>query len=126
METKTLSFKPAATLSQSAFLSLRYDEDLDDLSSTSSVSQSLENEDAQATDQEEEEVAPIQVARHNPVIRTPSVQPGLITAGKPHLPLGTLSELTLKHLFCGVFYYGQNVDYSFVGAEVQTKHDSLV
>ncbi|XP_034968542.1 nuclear pore complex protein Nup214 isoform X2 [Zootoca vivipara] len=83
-----------ANLSQSAFLSLRYDEDLDDVSSTSSVAQSLENEDVQAPDQEEEEVAPIQVPRHAPVVRTPSIQPGLMIQplphGKPHIPMGTL------------------------------------
>uniref|UniRef100_A0A670KBZ8 Nuclear pore complex protein Nup214 n=1 Tax=Podarcis muralis TaxID=64176 RepID=A0A670KBZ8_PODMU len=84
-----------ANLSQSAFLSLRYDEDLDDVSSTSSIAQSLENEDVLAADPEEEEVAPIQVPRHAPVVRTPSIQPGLMIQplphGKPHIPMGTLS-----------------------------------
>uniref|UniRef100_A0A670KDR2 Nuclear pore complex protein Nup214 n=1 Tax=Podarcis muralis TaxID=64176 RepID=A0A670KDR2_PODMU len=83
-----------ANLSQSAFLSLRYDEDLDDVSSTSSIAQSLENEDVLAADPEEEEVAPIQVPRHAPVVRTPSIQPGLMIQplphGKPHIPMGTL------------------------------------
>uniref|UniRef100_A0A670KDR6 Nuclear pore complex protein Nup214 n=1 Tax=Podarcis muralis TaxID=64176 RepID=A0A670KDR6_PODMU len=84
-----------ANLSQSAFLSLRYDEDLDDVSSTSSIAQSLENEDVLAADPEEEEVAPIQVPRHAPVVRTPSIQPGLMIQplphGKPHIPMGTLT-----------------------------------
>ncbi|NXU81626.1 NU214 protein, partial [Oreotrochilus melanogaster] len=82
-----------ASLSRSAFLSTRYYEDLDEVSSTSSVSQSLENEDSQAVEQEEE-AAPVQVPRHAPVVRTPSVQPGLMAQSpsfaKQHLPLGTL------------------------------------
>uniref|UniRef100_A0A8C3N428 Nuclear pore complex protein Nup214 n=1 Tax=Geospiza parvula TaxID=87175 RepID=A0A8C3N428_GEOPR len=82
-----------ASLSRSAFLSTRYYEDLDEVSSTSSVSQSLENDDSQAVDQEEE-AAPVQVPRHAPVVRTPSIQPGLMAQspsfGKPHLSLGTL------------------------------------
>ncbi|KAM6296969.1 nuclear pore complex protein Nup214 [Aegotheles albertisi] len=82
-----------ASLSRSAFLSTRYYEDLDEVSSTSSVSQSLENEDSQAVDQEEE-AAPVQVPRHAPVVRTPSIQPGLVAQspsfGKQHLSLGTL------------------------------------
>ncbi|XP_071430204.1 nuclear pore complex protein Nup214 isoform X2 [Pithys albifrons albifrons] len=82
-----------ASLSRSAFLSTRYYEDLDEVSSTSSVSQSLENDDSQAVDQEEE-AAPVQVPRHAPVVRTPSVQPGLVAQspsfGKQHLSLGTL------------------------------------
>ncbi|OPJ67761.1 nuclear pore complex protein Nup214 isoform A [Patagioenas fasciata monilis] len=79
-----------ASLSRSAFLSTRYYEDLDEVSSTSSVSQSLENEDSQTVDQEEE-AAPVQVPRHAPVVRTPSIQPGLMpqspSFGKQHLPL---------------------------------------
>ncbi|XP_010157597.1 PREDICTED: nuclear pore complex protein Nup214, partial [Eurypyga helias] len=82
-----------ATLSRSAFLSTRYYEDLDEVSSTSSVSQSLENDDSQAVDQEEE-AAPVQVLRHAPVVRTPSVQPGLMAQspsfGKQHLSMATL------------------------------------
>ncbi|XP_068770354.1 nuclear pore complex protein Nup214 isoform X2 [Struthio camelus] len=82
-----------ANLSRSAFLSTRYYEDLDEVSSTSSVSQSLENEDPQAVDQEEE-AAPVQVPRHAPVVRTPSIQPGLMAQspsfGKQHVSLGTL------------------------------------
>ncbi|KAJ6652229.1 hypothetical protein lerEdw1_012953 [Lerista edwardsae] len=95
-----------ANLSQSAFLSLRYEEDLDDVSSVSSVSRSVENETIQAVLQEEEgdeeegvpeeeeELAPIQVPRHAPVVRTPSVQPGLMSQplplSKPHIPMGAL------------------------------------
>uniref|UniRef100_A0A803VLI2 Nuclear pore complex protein Nup214 n=1 Tax=Ficedula albicollis TaxID=59894 RepID=A0A803VLI2_FICAL len=79
-----------ASLSRSAFLSTRYYEDLDEVSSTSSVSQSLENDDSQAVDQEEE-AAPVQVPRHAPVVRTPSIQPGLMAQspsfGKQHLSL---------------------------------------
>ncbi|NXU99741.1 NU214 protein, partial [Cettia cetti] len=82
-----------ASLSRSAFLSTRYYEDLDEVSSTSSVSQSLENEDSQAVEQEEE-AAPVPVPRHAPVVRTPSVQPGLMAQspsfGKQPLSLGTL------------------------------------
>ncbi|XP_069729275.1 nuclear pore complex protein Nup214 isoform X1 [Phaenicophaeus curvirostris] len=82
-----------ASLSRSAFLSTRYYEDLDEVSSTSSVSQSLENDDTQAVDQEEE-TAPAQVPRHAPVVRTPSIQPGLVAQspsfGKQHVSLGTL------------------------------------
>ncbi|XP_034283006.1 nuclear pore complex protein Nup214 isoform X1 [Pantherophis guttatus] len=86
-----------ATLSQSAFLSLRYDEDLDDISSASSVTPSLENEDTEAVDQEEaEEVVPIQAPRHAPVVRTPSIQPPLLSQplplGKPHITMGTLTS----------------------------------
>ncbi|XP_043354429.1 nuclear pore complex protein Nup214 isoform X4 [Dermochelys coriacea] len=82
-----------ASLSRSAFLSLRYYEDLDEVSSTSSISQSLENDDSQVVEQEEE-AAPVQVPRHAPVVRTPSIQPGLMAQsppfGKPHLTMGTL------------------------------------
>uniref|UniRef100_A0A8C3K5V3 Nuclear pore complex protein Nup214 n=1 Tax=Calidris pygmaea TaxID=425635 RepID=A0A8C3K5V3_9CHAR len=81
-----------ASLSRSAFLSTRYYEDLDEVSSTSSVSQSLENDDSQAVDQEEE-AAPVQIPRHAPVVRTPSIQPGLMgqspSFGKQPLTVGT-------------------------------------
>ncbi|PKU36395.1 hypothetical protein llap_13299 [Limosa lapponica baueri] len=81
-----------ASLSRSAFLSTRYYEDLDEVSSTSSVSQSLENDDSQAVDQEEE-AAPVQIPRHAPVVRTPSIQPGLMgqppSFGKQPLTMGT-------------------------------------
>ncbi|NXU59490.1 NU214 protein, partial [Turnix velox] len=88
-----------ASLTRSAFLSTRYYEDLDEVSSTSSVSQSLENDDSQAVDQEEE-AAPVQVPRHAPVVRTPSIQPGLMAQspsfGKQPLSLGNLCELLLE------------------------------
>ncbi|XP_054704272.1 nuclear pore complex protein Nup214 isoform X1 [Grus americana] len=90
-----------ASLSRSAFLSTRYYEDLDEVSSTSSVSQSLENEDSQAVDQEEE-AAPVQVPRHAPVVRTPSIQPGLMAQspsfGKQHLSLGSLLPMSSNRI----------------------------
>ncbi|KYO23310.1 nuclear pore complex protein Nup214 isoform B [Alligator mississippiensis] len=86
-----------ASLSRSAFLSMRFYEDLDEISSTSSISQSLENEDSPVLEQEEE-VAPLQVSRHAPVVRTASIQPGLLTQspplGKPQLSMGTLMPMT--------------------------------
>ncbi|XP_036039739.1 nuclear pore complex protein Nup214 isoform X3 [Onychomys torridus] len=76
-----------ASLSRSAFLSQRYYEDLDEASSTSSISQPLEGEDARSPCKEEEAV--VQVHRHAPVVRTPSVQPSLLPQAmpfaKPHL-----------------------------------------
>ncbi|MED6256615.1 hypothetical protein ATANTOWER_030714, partial [Ataeniobius toweri] len=70
-------------LSRSAFLSPQYYEDLDDASSTSSLSQSLEPH-LSRLDQEEEELQPLQpqpvmvlsTPRHPTVVRTPSIQPG--------------------------------------------------
>ncbi|XP_019396360.1 PREDICTED: nuclear pore complex protein Nup214 isoform X3 [Crocodylus porosus] len=86
-----------ASLSRSAFLSMRFYEDLDEISSTSSISQSLENEDSPVLEQEEE-VAPLQVSRHAPVVRTASIQPGLLTQspplGKPQLSMGTLMPMS--------------------------------
>lgn len=70
-----------ASLSRSAFLSQRYYEDLDEVSSTSSISQSLESEDARASGKEEE--AAVQVPRHAPVVRTPSIQPSLLPQATP-------------------------------------------
>ncbi|XP_040819772.1 nuclear pore complex protein Nup214 isoform X1 [Ochotona curzoniae] len=70
-----------ANLSRSAFLSQRYYEDLDEASSTSSVSQSLESEDARAPCKEEEAV--VQAPRHAPVVRTASVQPSLLPQAIP-------------------------------------------
>ncbi|XP_008422635.1 nuclear pore complex protein Nup214 isoform X6 [Poecilia reticulata] len=69
-----------ANLSRSVFLSPKYYEDLDDASSTSSLSQSLEPH----LDQEEEELQPLQppavmalsTPRHPTVVRTPSIHPG--------------------------------------------------
>uniref|UniRef100_A0A8C3UTI8 Nucleoporin 214 n=1 Tax=Catharus ustulatus TaxID=91951 RepID=A0A8C3UTI8_CATUS len=89
-----------ASLSRSAFLSTRYYEDLDEVSSTSSVSQSLENDDSQAVDQEEEAV-PVQVPRHAPVVRTPSIQPGLMAQspsfGKHSEPMPASSNRIIPH-----------------------------
>ncbi|XP_055456159.1 nuclear pore complex protein Nup214 isoform X1 [Psammomys obesus] len=70
-----------ASLSRSAFLSQRYYEDLDEASSTSSISQPLEGEDARSPCKEEETVVP--VPRHAPVVRTPSIQPSLLPQAMP-------------------------------------------
>ncbi|XP_045701839.1 nuclear pore complex protein Nup214 isoform X2 [Phyllostomus hastatus] len=83
-----------ASLSRSAFLSQRYCEDLDEASSTSSVSQSLESEDARTPCKDEDAAAAAQVPRHAPVVRTPSVQPGLLAQAaapfaKAHLSHGS-------------------------------------
>ncbi|XP_030598399.1 nuclear pore complex protein Nup214 isoform X3 [Archocentrus centrarchus] len=75
-----------ANLSRSAFLSPKYYEDLDDASSTSSLSQSLEPHPPHL-EQEEEELQPrlppmsaippaLSNPRHPTVVRTPSIQPG--------------------------------------------------
>lgn len=76
----------SANLSRSAFLSPKYYEDLDDVSSTSSLSQSLEPHPAHLELEEEElqaEALPTTVIpptlstpRHPTVVRTPSIQPG--------------------------------------------------
>lgn len=76
----------AANLSRSAFLSPKYYEDLDDVSSTSSLSQSLEPHPAHL-ELEEDELQPellpaavippmLSTPRHPTVVRTPSIQPG--------------------------------------------------
>nr|XP_031306577.1 nuclear pore complex protein Nup214 isoform X2 [Camelus dromedarius] len=70
-----------ASLSRSAFLSQRYYEDLDEVSSTSSISQSLESEDTRASCKDDDAV--VQVPRHAPVVRTPSIQPGLLPQAPP-------------------------------------------
>ncbi|XP_058158183.1 nuclear pore complex protein Nup214 isoform X2 [Dasypus novemcinctus] len=70
-----------ASLSRSAFLSQRYYEDLDEVSSTSSISQSLESEDARVSCKDED--AMVQVPRHAPVVRTPSIQPSLLPQAAP-------------------------------------------
>ncbi|XP_023556081.1 nuclear pore complex protein Nup214 isoform X3 [Octodon degus] len=70
-----------ASLSRSAFLSQRYYEDLDEASSTSSISQSLEGEDVRVSCKDEEAV--VQGPRHAPVVRTPSIQPGLLPQAVP-------------------------------------------
>ncbi|TNN83218.1 Nuclear pore complex protein Nup214 [Liparis tanakae] len=73
-----------ANLSRSAFLSPKYYEDLDDVSSTSSLSQSLEPHPADLEEEEEEELLPEPIPippalcnpRHPTVVRTPSIHPG--------------------------------------------------
>uniref|UniRef100_A0A8C3W7L1 Nuclear pore complex protein Nup214 n=1 Tax=Catagonus wagneri TaxID=51154 RepID=A0A8C3W7L1_9CETA len=70
-----------ASLSRSAFLSQKYYEDLDEVSSASSISQSLESEDARASCKDEDAV--VQVPRHAPVVRTPSIQPSLLPQATP-------------------------------------------
>ncbi|XP_077398834.1 nuclear pore complex protein Nup214 isoform X2 [Vanacampus margaritifer] len=81
-----------ANLSRSAFLSPKYYEDLDDMSSTSSLSQSIEPHLPHLeVEEEEEEEAELQLQpdrlpmetsatpsypRHPTVVRTPSIQPG--------------------------------------------------
>ncbi|XP_026111257.1 nuclear pore complex protein Nup214-like isoform X3 [Carassius auratus] len=77
-----------ANLSQSAFLSPRFYEDLDEVSSISSLSQPLEPEDLLAVAEEEDEPAPIPlrtptVPRHPTVFRTPSIQPGFSMQPSP-------------------------------------------
>lgn len=75
-----------ANLSRSVFLSPKYYEDLDDVSSTSSLSQSLEPHPAHI-ELEEDELQPeafptpvipppLSTPRHPTVVRTPSIQPG--------------------------------------------------
>uniref|UniRef100_A0A8C6SWE0 Uncharacterized protein n=1 Tax=Neogobius melanostomus TaxID=47308 RepID=A0A8C6SWE0_9GOBI len=74
-----------ANLSRSAFLSPKYYEDLDDVSSTSSLSQCLDPDPRHLELEEEEEelqqplpvIAPtLTNSRHPTVVRTPSIQPG--------------------------------------------------
>ncbi|XP_019937518.2 nuclear pore complex protein Nup214 isoform X3 [Paralichthys olivaceus] len=75
-----------ANLSRSAFLSPKYYEDLDDVSSTSTLSQSLDPHPAHLElEEEEEELQPepllvipqaLATPRHPTVVRTPSIQPG--------------------------------------------------
>ncbi|KAL2100309.1 hypothetical protein ACEWY4_004703 [Coilia grayii] len=95
-----------ANLSRSAFLSPKYYEDLDDVSSTSSLSQTLEVEEPGALvleEEEEEEVnalplaplpsaaAPPAMPRHPTVVRTPSIQPGFMQS----TPFGKAAPLGL-------------------------------
>uniref|UniRef100_G3PWA7 Nuclear pore complex protein Nup214 n=1 Tax=Gasterosteus aculeatus aculeatus TaxID=481459 RepID=G3PWA7_GASAC len=74
-----------ANLSRSAFLSPKYYEDLDDVSSSSSLSQSLEPHPADLEEEDEEELLPEPLPvihpsfsgpRHPAVVRTPSIHPG--------------------------------------------------
>uniref|UniRef100_A0A672RIP2 Nuclear pore complex protein Nup214 n=1 Tax=Sinocyclocheilus grahami TaxID=75366 RepID=A0A672RIP2_SINGR len=77
-----------ANLSRSAFLSPQFYEDLDEVSSSSSLSQPLEPEDSLAVAEEEDDPAPIPVLtpavpRHPTMVRTPSIQPGFIMQSSP-------------------------------------------
>ncbi|KAM7368911.1 hypothetical protein PAMP_013215 [Pampus punctatissimus] len=76
-----------ANLSRSAFLSPKYYEDLDDVSSTSSLSHSLDPHlphlELEEEELQEQEPPPMTVIppalstpRHHTVVRTPSIQPG--------------------------------------------------
>lgn len=80
-----------ANLSRSAFLSPDYYESLNEDSSSSSVSQALED-DVQSIEQEE---VSVHIPRHAPVVRTPSIQPGMIgqspTLGKTQLVFGAVN-----------------------------------
>ncbi|XP_028829135.1 nuclear pore complex protein Nup214 isoform X2 [Denticeps clupeoides] len=70
-----------ANLSRSSFLSPKYYEDLDDVSSTSSLSQALEMEECALLEEEEPVPLPVlvpAVSRHHAVVRTSSVQPGFM------------------------------------------------
>lgn len=87
-----------ANLSRSAFLSPKYYEDLDDVSSTSSLSQSLDPHPAhlELEEEEEEELLPelpmtvippaLSTPRHPTVVRTPSIQPGFGAIQSTPLP----------------------------------------
>ncbi|KAL1274325.1 hypothetical protein QQF64_027139, partial [Cirrhinus molitorella] len=80
-----------ANLSRSAFLSPQFYEDLDEVSSSSSLSHPLDfgpAEDSLAMAEEEDESAPIpvmmhSVPRHPAVVRTPSIQPGFSMQSSP-------------------------------------------
>lgn len=74
---KNLSYHPAANLSKSAFLFPKYEDDLDDTSSTSSLSHALEPEQPLAVAEEDEEPTPPPPSlRHTAVTRTTSILPG--------------------------------------------------
>ncbi|OCT56265.1 hypothetical protein XELAEV_18000373mg, partial [Xenopus laevis] len=79
-----------ANLSRSAFLAPSFFEDLDDVSSTSSLSDMADNDNRNPPPKEIErqetpppESTPVRVPKHAPVARTTSVQPGLGTASLP-------------------------------------------
>ncbi|XDV19641.1 hypothetical protein PO909_025079 [Leuciscus waleckii] len=81
-----------ANLSRSAFLCPQFYEDLDELSSTSSLSQVLEPEDslALAEDGDEPVLMPVlmpSVPRHPTVVRTPSIQPGFSPSPFSRVPI---------------------------------------
>lgn len=76
------SFTPA-NLFRSAFLSPNYYENLDDVSSTSSLSQALDPDYSHYFAEEEPEpepaplpMLPLSMPRHPTVVRTPSIAPG--------------------------------------------------
>uniref|UniRef100_A0A8C9TJU1 Nuclear pore complex protein Nup214 n=1 Tax=Scleropages formosus TaxID=113540 RepID=A0A8C9TJU1_SCLFO len=114
-----------ANLSRSAFLSPKYYEDLDDASSTSSLSQPLDPEDSHSLEEEESALAPspghaIVVPRHPTVVRTPSIQPGfrMQTAPFSKLPSGlstAASPGTLQstNATAGKLVFGGGTDTSF-------------
>ncbi|XP_041427826.1 nucleoporin 214 L homeolog isoform X1 [Xenopus laevis] len=79
-----------ANLSRSAFLAPSFFEDLDDVSSTSSLSDMADNDNRNPPPKEIErqetpppESTPVRVPKHAAVARTTSVQPGLGTASLP-------------------------------------------
>ncbi|KAM4695641.1 nuclear pore complex protein Nup214 isoform 1-T1 [Rhinophrynus dorsalis] len=85
-----------ASLSRSAFLAPSFFEDMDDVSSTSSLSEAADNDERLPPPREPErqdtpppEAAPVHVSRHAPIVRTASIQPGFGTSslpfGKPEL-----------------------------------------
>lgn len=83
-----MSLRVSANLSRSAFLSPQFYEDLDEVSSSSSLSQPLEPEDTLAVAEEEDEPVPVPVLtpavpRHPAVVRTPSIQPGFSMQSSP-------------------------------------------
>ncbi|KAK7174075.1 hypothetical protein R3I93_003794 [Phoxinus phoxinus] len=101
-----------ANLSRSAFLCPQFYEDLDELSSSSSLSQVLEAEDALALAEDgDEPVLMPSVPRHPTVVRTPSIQPGFspspfsrvpIISGAPKINMDSadstaLATKTVKH-----------------------------
>ncbi|KAM5156915.1 nuclear pore complex protein Nup214 [Mantella aurantiaca] len=75
-------------LCRSSFLAPSYFEDLDDVSSTSSLSETADHEEIQAPPQREafkQEPSHVRTARHATVTRTASVHPGF---GTPPIPFG--------------------------------------
>ncbi|MCJ8748400.1 hypothetical protein PDJAM_G00164390 [Pangasius djambal] len=73
-----------ANLSRSAFLSPKYYEDLDDVSSTSSLYQPQECDDPPAVPEEVEVLQPVLAQpRHPTVVRTSSIQPRAIVDSAP-------------------------------------------
>ncbi|XP_077070020.1 nuclear pore complex protein Nup214 isoform X2 [Siphateles boraxobius] len=75
-----------ANLSRSAFLCPQFYEDLDELSSSSSLSQVLEAEDSLALAEDEPVLMP-SIPRHPTVVRTPSIQPGFSPSPFSRVPI---------------------------------------